>query len=67
MPPMVIKLPALEETMNRPTMLLLVAALLVPSGMAQNKYVDDVLALNPLGYWRLNGNTSNNGAPVYRG
>jgi hypothetical protein len=44
--------------MNRPTMLLLVAALLVPSGMAQNKYVDDVLALNPLGYWRLNGNTS---------
>ena len=57
-PAMVIKLPALEQTMNRPTMLLSVAALIVSSGMAQNKYVDDVLALNPLGYWRLNGNTS---------
>ncbi len=36
--------------------LVLSAALLAPLGMAQSKYVNDVLALNPRGYWRLNGN-----------
>jgi hypothetical protein len=38
---------------------LILAAVLYPSlGMAQSKYVNDVLALNPLGYWRLNGNAN---------
>jgi hypothetical protein len=41
-----------------PTRIILAAALLVPSGMAQSKYVNDVLALSPLGYWRLNGNAN---------
>src|SRR4029077_3904811 len=27
-------------------------------GMAQSRYVNDVLALNPLGYWRLNGDAN---------
>ena len=42
----------------------------MPLGMAQSKYVSDVLALNPLGYWRLNGNANdvsthgNNGMPA---
>ena len=38
--------------------LLVMAALWTPLGMAQSRYVNDVLALNPLGYWRLDGNTS---------
>ena len=45
--------------MNRPRMLLLVLALLAPPfGVAQNKFVDDVLSFHPLGYWRLNGNAN---------
>jgi hypothetical protein len=42
--------------------------LLAPMVLAQNKYVNDLLVLNPLGYWRLNGNANdatsrgNNGA-----
>ncbi len=50
--------------MNRPSGLILAAMLWAPLAMAQSKYVNDVLALNPLGYWRLNGNandTTNNG------
>jgi hypothetical protein len=31
---------------------------LVPMSMAQSPYVNDVLALNPLGYWRLDGGAS---------
>jgi Concanavalin A-like lectin/glucanases superfamily len=28
------------------------------AGLGQSRYVNDVLALNPLGYWRLNGNAN---------
>jgi hypothetical protein len=38
--------------------LILLVAVSMPSGMAQSKYVNDVLGLNPLGYWRLNGNAN---------
>jgi hypothetical protein len=31
---------------------------LVPMSMAQSPYVNDLLALNPLGYWRLDGGAS---------
>jgi hypothetical protein len=40
-------------------------------GMAQSRYVNDVLALNPLGYWRLDGNANdatangNNGVLIH--
>src|SRR5437762_2595309 len=36
--------------------LFLMMSVLVPVGMAQSRYAADVLALNPLGYWRLEGN-----------
>src|SRR3974390_1926842 len=42
--------------MQRSATLILWLAVYMPSGMAQSKYVNDLLALNPLGYWRLNGN-----------
>jgi Concanavalin A-like lectin/glucanases superfamily len=35
---------------------MIAAALSVTAVMAQSKFVNDTLALNPLGYWRLNGN-----------
>ena len=38
--------------------LILAMVLLAPLGMAQIKYVNDVLSLNPVGYWRLNGSAS---------
>jgi hypothetical protein len=41
--------------LTRTLQLLLSAALLAPLAIAQSKYVNDVLALNPRGYWRLNG------------
>ncbi len=31
---------------------------LAPIDMAQSRYVNDVLGLNPLGYWRLDGNAN---------
>ena len=31
---------------------------LAPMSMAQSPYVNDVLALDPLGYWRLDGGAS---------
>jgi hypothetical protein len=56
--------------MDRLSRLIVAAALFSPLGMAQSKYVNDVLALNPLGYWRLDGNANdatsqgNNGTPI---
>jgi hypothetical protein len=44
--------------MNRLSRLILAAAVFSPLGMAQSKYVNDVLALNPIGYWRLDGNAN---------
>jgi hypothetical protein len=44
--------------MNRSATLILWVLVSMPLGMAQSKYVNDVLALNPLGYWRLNGNAN---------
>jgi len=41
-----------------PSKLILAIGLVAPLGMAQSKYVNDVLALNPLGYWRLDGNAN---------
>ncbi len=38
--------------------LLVLVALWAPLGMAQSRFVNDVLALNPLGYWRLDGNAA---------
>jgi hypothetical protein len=40
------------------TKLILTMALAAPLSQAQSKFVNDVLALNPLGYWRLNGNSN---------
>jgi hypothetical protein len=56
--------------MRRPAIAILLVAVSVPIGKAQSKYASDVLALNPLGYWRLNGNGNdasthgNNGVPA---
>ena len=56
--------------MHLPSRLLLTVALLPLPGIAQSRFVSDVLALNPLGYWRLNGNANdatshgNNGMPT---
>src|SRR5690348_14110684 len=53
--------------MRRAITLVLMSIVLVPMSMAQSPYVNDVLALNPVGYWRLDGNAndssvnSNNG------
>src|SRR6266568_1350228 len=47
-----------EKEMTASQRLLVLVALWTPLGMAQSRYVNDVLALNPLGYWRLDGNTS---------
>ena len=44
--------------MNHLSKLVLVTALWAPLGMAQSKYANDVLGLNPLGYWRLDGNAN---------
>jgi hypothetical protein len=44
--------------MNRAFKLTLNLCLWASLGMAQSKFVNDVLALNPLGYWRLNGNAN---------
>jgi hypothetical protein len=38
--------------------LMLSLVLLAPMSMAQSRYANDVLALNPLGYWRLNGDAT---------
>src|SRR5579871_1847378 len=49
--------------MTRPSKLLFAIAFLASLGltqkaMAQSKYTGDVLALNPLGYWRLDGDAN---------
>ena len=50
--------------------LLTMMVICAPFGMAQNRYAADVLSLNPLGYWRLDGNAldatnnANNGTLV---
>ena len=56
--------------MHHPSRLLLAAAMLSLPAIAQSRFASDVLALNPLGYWRLNGNANdatshgNNGVPT---
>src|SRR5258708_7973664 len=45
-----------EETMKNRTGLILAMAFAAASGLAQSAFVTDVLALNPQGYWRLDGN-----------
>ena len=56
--------------MHHPSRLLLAAALLSLPAIAQSRFASDVLALNPLGYWRLNDNANdatshgNNGVPT---
>src|SRR5713101_2321027 len=44
--------------MKRSQRLFLGVVLSASIGMAQSKFVNDVLALNPLGYWRLDGNAN---------
>ena len=44
--------------MRRSQRLFLGVVLSASIGMAQSKFVNDVLALNPLGYWRLDGNAN---------
>jgi hypothetical protein len=44
--------------MGHSTRLFLAMTLTAASAAAQSKYVNDVLALNPLGYWRLKGDAT---------
>jgi hypothetical protein len=47
-----------RKQMDTRTKLILATALLAPLAVAQSRYVNDMLALNPLGYWRLDGNAN---------
>jgi hypothetical protein len=51
--------------------LFIAMSICAPIGMAQSRYAADVLALNPLGYWRLEGNavdaTANGNAGTLQG
>src|SRR5438552_1328766 len=46
----------METTMKALSKLFITMLVCAPAGMAQSRYTSNVLALNPLGYWRLEGN-----------
>src|SRR4051812_19712108 len=46
----------MHTTMKVLSKLLTTVLVCAPMGMAQSRFATDVLALNPLGYWRLDGN-----------